>query len=174
MPNPGDPVSTALPAPPIHSLAVTAYGTPAPQGSKTRNRYGSIYDTNAPALHSWRDDVKLAAVRALEEHPGWERDYRAVMGRFWFYLARPRSHYRTGANAHLLRENAPRVCPTRPDLDKLLRSTWDALTAAGVYTDDSRMVSVNAVKLYAGAPHSEGDHQLDRPGVVIELDGVQP
>lgn len=149
-----------------HRLVVTVYGTPAPQGSKTRNRYGAIYDDNAATLHTWREDVKLAALRALEETASWERDYKAVVGQFVFYLPRPRSHYRTGKNAELLRDNAPTYCPTKPDLDKLLRSTWDALTAAGVYTDDSRVVSANSIKLYADGP------QL--PGCILQLDGVQP
>jgi Holliday junction resolvase RusA-like endonuclease len=33
-----------------------------------------------------------------------------------------------------------------PDLDKLLRSTWDALTAARVWEDDGRVIAVAASK----------------------------
>jgi len=32
-----------------------------------------------------------------------------------------------------------------PDLDKLLRSTWDALTAARVWVDDGRVVRIRDV-----------------------------
>ena len=42
-----------------------------------------------------------------------------------------------------------------PDLDKLIRSTGDALKTAGVYTDDSRVVGITAVKVYADTPGAD-------------------
>lgn len=63
-----------------------------------------------------------------------------------FYLPRPAS-----APKH-------RTLPDRrPDLDKLIRSTLDALTTAGAIEDDARVVEVIARKHYA----------LDRPGAKI-------
>lgn len=58
-----------------------------------------------------------------------------------FTLPRPKAHYRTGRNSHLLRDNAPHRPDRLPDLDKLLRSTMDALTAAGVWADDAQVVT---------------------------------
>lgn len=152
-----------------HELNVTAYGTPVPQGSKTKNRYGAIYDSN-PHLGTWREDVKHAALAALEEQRGWDAlAYEVIIGRFIFTLPRPKSHYRTGKNAHLLKETAPTLHCRKPDLDKLLRSTWDALTAAGAYTDDSRVAQVIALKAYPSINGPAG--VLDRPGVLIHLTG---
>jgi Holliday junction resolvase RusA-like endonuclease len=50
-----------------------------------------------------------------------------------------------------VRDSAPEHVTTVPDVDKLLRSTLDALTTAEVIVDDSRVVAVWAVKKYAKA-----------------------
>lgn len=164
------PDPATLPTTP-HRLAFLVYGTPAPQGSKRHVGKGVMIESNAAAVNTWREDVKLAALRALEDHPGWERDYRHVVAHMVFTLPRPQAHYRTGKFAHLLRDNAPRLHGVKPDLDKLLRSTGDALTTAGVYADDSRLAQVYAVKVY---PSSTGypPGSLDRPGARVVMQGV--
>ena len=50
----------------------------------------------------------------------------------------------------------------KPDLDKLVRSTFDALTDAGVWRDDSQVVSLQASKVY---PNGLGG--LGVPGAII-------
>jgi len=157
-----------------HAITITVLGTPAPQGSKKAfalagNR-ARVVDVNPKALNTWREDVKYAAERALAVTAEWERDYPAIVGYFAFCFDRPRSHYRTGKFADLLRDDAPDYHAKMPDLDKLLRSTWDALTAAGVYRDDSRVSQVSATKTYTG----QGPRQLDKPGAVITLYGMKP
>jgi Holliday junction resolvase RusA-like endonuclease len=154
-----------------HQLSITVYGLPAPQGSKKHVGGGRMIESNQKSLNTWREDVKLAALRALEETPSWERDYAAVTAHITFTLPRPKGHWRTGKNAHLLKDSAPTLHGTKPDLDKLLRSTGDALTAAGVYSDDSRLAQVFSVKSYP-SPSSPG--LLDRPGARIVLTGVTP
>lgn len=52
------------------------------------------------------------------------------------YFVRPKSHYRSGKNAHLLGSNAT-VFPT-PDFDKLTRAILDSLSKT-VYRDDSQV-----------------------------------
>jgi Holliday junction resolvase RusA-like endonuclease len=37
----------------------------------------------------------------------------------------------------------------KPDLDKLIRSTFDGLTTGGLYTDDALVIAVSASKQYA-------------------------
>lgn len=154
-----------------HRLTFIVYGTPAPQGSKRHVGNGVMVENNHQAVHTWREDVKLAALRALEAHPSWERDYRQVVGHMVFTLPRPRSHYRTGKFAHLLRDDAPALHGVKPDLDKLVRSTGDALTAAGVFADDCRLAQLFASKTYVstvGWPVGA----LDRPGARVVLTGV--
>jgi Holliday junction resolvase RusA-like endonuclease len=63
-----------------------------------------------------------------------------------------------------------RTWPDRtPDLDKLLRSTFDGLTTSGVIEDDARIVHVTASKVF---PNEAAD-ALDVPGAVIRLREVR-
>jgi crossover junction endodeoxyribonuclease RusA len=149
-------------------LTMVVYGTPAPQGSKTRLAHGAMVESNATAVRTWREDVKFAAMRALEATPEWTSDYPYVMAVVTFALPRPKSHFGTGRNADRLRPNAPVLHGTKPDLDKLLRSTLDALKAAGAYADDQRVARVDALKGYTGSG------TLDRPGALITLRGERP
>jgi crossover junction endodeoxyribonuclease RusA len=83
-----------------------------------------------------------------------------------FSLARPAGHYGTGRNAGIVRAGAPEFPATRPDLDKLARSTLDGLKSAGLYGDDGQVVILNVNKRYClnGEP----------PGAGIEIREVAP
>lgn len=139
-------------------MIIHVVGTPAPQGSKrgfpVKRKNGTIgvalTESAGAPLKSWREDVRTAATAEAKEH-GWATPPRGtpIDMAVTFYLRRPKSHYRTGANAHLLRADAP-IYPTgKPDVDKLLRATLDALTSAGIYDDDSTVVHVDLRKSYA-------------------------
>jgi crossover junction endodeoxyribonuclease RusA len=54
----------------------------------------------------------------------------------------------------------------KPDIDKLVRSVLDSLTDAGVLREDSRVVDLHALKLYARRGAS--------PGVVIVVRPAEP
>ena len=158
-----------------HSLLIVAYGTPTPQGSKRvlgrAGQRGVLVDVNKARLTSWRDDVRQAALHAVDDTPGWERDHAGVMGSFIFTLKRPRAHHMGGDPTRELRGSAPICHVGMPDLDKLLRSTWDALVSAGTIYDDCRLTQVYAAKFYT----DPGKHRaLDRPGCTIILTGVTP
>lgn len=62
-----------------------------------------------------------------------------------FGFPRPASH--VGKRGGLL-AGAPRLHSVKPDTDKLLRLVGDALTEARVLSDDSRIVSVAAAKVW--------------------------
>ena len=79
---------------------------------------------------------------------------------FWFQ--RPKYHYRTGRNDHLLRDDAPEWMDKKPDIDKCVRSTLDALKDSGVIRDDSQIVELNVQQRYV-------THAQPIPGAEIEL-----
>ena len=83
-----------------------------------------------------------------------------------FTFARPKGHYRTGRNAHLLRDSAPARPHGMPDLSKILRSTEDALKGI-VWHDDARVVGYARLgKFYAG---TDAVDVLSMPGCVIRV-----
>lgn len=136
-------------------LAFTVRGIPGAQGSKRHVGHGVMIESSKK-VKPWRSDVQAAAEDAIRQ---WETDNSAtwepltapVKVYAHFTFARPRSHYRTGRNAHLLRVDAPEWVTSRAcgDLDKLCRSTFDALTAAGVLADDSLIATLAATKAYS-------------------------
>ncbi len=134
-------------------LTIRVLGTPAPQGSKSafRNKYtGRIQQVeSSKKVKPWREAVKQAAADAIMAS-AWERAEGPVELHIVFVFARPKSHFRTGRNAHLLRDDAPHWRASTPDISKTVRATEDALTDAGVWRDDGQVVHVTALKVYEG------------------------
>lgn len=130
------------------TLELVVHGTPAPQGSKRHVGNGIMIESSVK-VKPWRQDVKHAVLVELEGQPLTPMFAGPVFVSVVFYLARPKGHYRTGRNADMLRDSAPSLPVTKPDLDKLLRSTLDALGEAGVWRDDSQVTTAYASKVFA-------------------------
>lgn len=137
------------------------YGTPAPQGSKRHVGNGVMVESSK-RVKPWRQDVKEAALNAIEYLLPLDGPLDIHVT---FLLKRPASHFRTGKNAHLLRDAAPLWPAKKPDIDKLLRSTLDALGEAGLWRDDAQVVRVVAVKDYADS---------EPPGARIQVAPMPP
>lgn len=108
-------------------------GEPAPQGSKTGFiKNGRVVMVEASKkVKPWREAVAAeteAKVSSALQNP--------VEISLVFHLPKPKTVTRTW----------PAV---KPDLDKLIRSTFDGLTTGGLYTDDALVIAVSASKQYA-------------------------
>ncbi len=116
-----------IPAPKGSARAVMSHGKPRLLAS------GST--ANKHALKSWAASVgwtaKVAMVRPLDG---------PVRVLCEFVFARPKSHTRA--------ERAVTSKITKPDADKLLRSTLDAMTGLA-YVDDAQVADMRAVKRWA-------------------------
>ena len=135
-------------APDVDDLAlmVRVHGIPAPQGSKRHVGNGRMIESSKE-VGPWREAVKAAVLTATGRRPTTlDGPVEIIMT---FYLPRPKSHYGTGRNASRVRDSAPTEPTTKPDLDKLVRSTLDALTDVGVLRDDAQVVRIEAAKVYA-------------------------
>jgi crossover junction endodeoxyribonuclease RusA len=129
-------------------------GQPAPQGSKTRNRAGAVYESSK-AVRPWREAIRSETQRACEVPlPG---PVSVLIG---FRLARPKSHYRTGRNAHLLKDSAPGYPDGKPDLDKLARAVLDGLKEGGAFWDDAQVVTLAVAKAYADVAGTGADIEV--------------
>lgn len=136
-------------------------GKPVPQGSKRWLPNNRMIEANSD-LRPWRATVTaytIKAMRRLAQETEYEVPFAcpvAVVLDFTF--ARPKAHYGTGRNAGKVKPNAPVYVSTTPDLDKLIRAVNDGITDAGLWRDDSLVVSLSCLKQYA-----------EQPGVTIEV-----
>jgi Holliday junction resolvase RusA-like endonuclease len=71
-----------------------------------------------------------------------------------FYFSRPKGHYRSGKNSHLLKDDAPLWHTSRPDFDNLGKFCADALNKI-YWKDDSYIVSCTITKQYDLRPRTE-------------------
>ena len=113
-------------------MTITVFGHPAPQGSKRHVGRGVMVESSNK-VKPWREAVKWAAIEALVGR-GLDGPVTVEVD---FYFVHPKTGKRRPTHS------------VKPDIDKLLRSTFDALTDAGAFEDDSRIVSVQARKHYA-------------------------
>lgn len=112
---------------------------------------------SSKAVKPWREDVKAAAEKAIANQLGSLYPIDApLIVRMVFTMPKPASS-----------PKRRRTWPSRiPDLSKLIRSTEDALTAAGVWRDDARVVEYErTAKVFPG----EDPEALDAPGVRIVI-----
>lgn len=114
-------------------LSFDVLGEPASQGSHSVIN-GRIVQVNSAKHKKWRNAVVFAALDLLSED--WKPIDEPVSLEVIFYLPRPSTVSRS----------FPSVTP---DLDKLVRAVGDSLTDAGVLSDDSRIITIHASKLYA-------------------------
>lgn len=142
------------------TVSFIAFGQPAPQGSKSfkgKSKAGkAILVESSKKVRPWRMDVKAAAEECFRRSglaAPLDGPLRASMV---FTLPKPLS-------APKRRQTWP---DRAPDLSKLIRSTEDAITDAGLWADDARVVGYsNSEKVYPG----EGAEALHSPGVRVTI-----
>jgi Holliday junction resolvase RusA-like endonuclease len=152
---------------PEPDLTVAVYGLPAPQGSKKHLGNGVMVESSKH-VKPWRQDVKYAALAATQAVPGWAPLDGPLVAAMTFAFARPKGHYRTGRNSHLLRDTAPARPAVYPDLSKIIRSTEDALTGLA-WVDDSRVVEYRHLAKHYTTDADTAPDVLDAPGAVIHI-----
>jgi Holliday junction resolvase RusA-like endonuclease len=127
------------------SIEFTVHAPPSTQGSKrpmvSKKGKPFMREQTGAKLVTWRGAIVEAAEKAIGAQPGWVPLDGPVVLSVVFTFARPRSHYGTGKNEHVLKASAPKrpIAHNVGDLSKLIRSTEDALTDAGVWVDDAQV-----------------------------------
>lgn len=159
--------------PPLYLPAyrIVVYGSPAPQGSKkflglTKAGRGILGEMSAK-VKPWRQAVQAKAEEArgcIGPSPDCQHQEPIdgpVACRMVFTLAKPASRPKTRRS----------WATSAPDLSKLVRSTEDALTDAGIWKDDNRVVEyLRTAKVFPG----EDPEALDTPGAIIEVYRILP
>jgi Holliday junction resolvase RusA-like endonuclease len=112
-------------------------GEPAPQGSKNGfvKNGRVVMVESSKKVKPWREAVTIKTA----QHMSWE-GLNAITNpveiALIFHLPKPKS----------VKRDFPSV---KPDLDKLVRSTFDGLTTGGLYEDDALVIALSASKIYA-------------------------
>ena len=128
-------------------MTIRVIGEPAPQGSKRPVGNGRMIESSKK-VRPWRDSVAWAAREACEGRPPLAVPCGISIV---FYLPRPK------------KPKFPKYPGTKPDIDKLVRSTLDGLTNGGAFADDALVVEEIAYKRWADP--GKGRHI----GAVIEI-----
>lgn len=127
------------------NFRVCVVGEPAPQGSKRHVGRGIMIESSKKVA-PWRQSVKWAAIEQMRRE-----EFLTLRGPVCVNL-----------DFHLRKPKKPKfsLAPaTKPDLDKLVRSTLDAIVEAGVIEDDCLVVRIATSKAWTEKT----------PGVVIEV-----
>ena len=139
-------------------IELIVYGSPGPQGSKAfkgmSNAGRAILVESSKKVKPWRMDVKAAAELVRDANKALMPLDGPLLVSMVFTLPKPKSAPKT-------RQTWP---DRMPDLSKLARSTEDALTDAGFWADDARVVFYEMLgKVFPG----EHPLSLMAPGVRI-------
>jgi|TARA_R100001530_G_scaffold121926_1_gene89430 Holliday junction resolvase RusA-like endonuclease len=65
-----------------------------------------------------------------------------------FSMPRPKSHYRSGKYSHILKDSAPALPISKPDIDNLIKFYLDAMTGS-FWKDDAYICTIEASKIYS-------------------------
>jgi Holliday junction resolvase RusA-like endonuclease len=124
-------------------------GEPKPQARHrhfTRGEFSGSYDPSAKLKETFAGILQAEAPKEPISEP--------MCLELTFYMARPHSHYRSGKNSDMLKDNAPEHHSGRPDLDNLTKFVQDALNKI-YYRDDALICQLVACKLYSERPRTE-------------------
>lgn len=129
----------------MKGITFNVVGHPAPQGSKKAFMAGGkprMREASGSKHSIWRDAVSQAALRAAQE-----LDYGGPLDgplglSLEFRFPMPKS-----VPKRLKEPGQWRFKRTAPDLSKLQRAVEDSLEAAGLISNDSRIVDVEASKI---------------------------
>ncbi len=123
---------------------VKVYGIPAPQGAKTRLPNRAMVEgsstTGRAKLKNWRSAVAEQAAVVADEQGVTLSGPVSLLVEFRFPVAKARAKRCAGMFDGMLYKTG------KPDLDKLLRATGDALVAGGLLARDELIVSLFATK----------------------------
>ena len=141
-------------------ITIIVHGQPAPQGSKkfvglSKAGRGLLVESSKK-VKPWRQDVVAAAVEAREKFSALCPLDGPLAVEMVFTVPKP-------ASAPKKRRTWP---DKKPDVSKLARSTEDALSDAGLWVDDARVVEYTRLaKVFPG----EDPAALASPGVRITV-----
>lgn len=106
-------------------------GQPRPRAC-LRGKHAGVYDPGT--ADGWKLQVSISAKPFVPKAPLTGPLKVDLM----LYFPRPKSHYRTGRHAGVLRDDAPKWHTSKPDRDNAEKAILDQLTVMRFWNDDSQ------------------------------------
>ncbi len=141
-------------------IQFTVHGDPKPQPRPrafSRNGTARVYDPHT--AEGWKSAIADAAQPHCPREP-WRGPVRVWL---LFTFKRPKTHYRQGKHADLLRDDSPYWHTKKPDADNLAKAVLDTLTMLGFWKDDSQVAMLAVDKCYCVD---------EQPGVTVEVNDL--
>ena len=133
---------------------------PRPRVAK-RGNFATAYTPANHAVHDFKCDVK----HTCQKHYLGDPLDLAFFLSIEFYFKRP-------GNKIWKTKSMPREYRLgKPDLDNLIKPVKDCLTGI-VWTDDSRVVDIRAIKFIGAGTYIRGKYQMEKPGCDILIRGL--
>ena len=126
-------------------------GTPKPQPrprAVSRGKFSTFYSPVSDWKKICRKELKVIAKEKTFD--------QAIEVNLYFWFHRPNCHYRTGKYSELLRDDAPKWHTKKPDKDNLEKAVTDAMSDAGLISDDCIIVRGMTSKSYVRRDENSG------------------
>lgn len=153
----------------IEVIRFRATGEPVPQGSKKLllppGKQPVMVEDAGVRHASWRREVTAAATEARLKAGIREPLTGAMSVLLTFCFFRRQYDYGTGRNIQIVKAGAAPYPIKPPDIDKLTRAVFDAITDARIWVDDSQVVAATLRKIWI-------DKYGDEPEGVAVVIGV--
>lgn len=120
-------------------------GQPRPRAF-VRGGRAAVYDPGT--AEAWKSAVALACAELQGK-----RMAGAIDVELGFYMPRPKSHYRANGE---YKDSAPIYHTSKPDADNLAKAVLDAMTAIGVWIDDSQVRGLSIARNWENPCRSAG------------------
>lgn len=132
-------------------LFLVVKGEPTPQQRHRHHQVkGSDFVTTYDPSSKAKKEFLKQCFPYRPEKP-YERPLRVDMV---FYFSRPKSHYRSGKYANLLKDGAPEYHTSRNDADNCAKFVMDALNKT-FWKDDALISMMSVIKKYDDNPRTE-------------------
>ncbi len=85
-------------------------------------------------------------IKTIDDLPE-EKMNKPIKCTLHFFCKRPKNHFKTGKNSHILKDSAPKYNTNNKDLDNMVKFVLDALNDK-LYVDDCLIVEISCIKTY--------------------------
>lgn len=130
-------------------ISLTILGEPKSQKRHRTVRMGGFNREYDPSATDKKDFLSIVQNNAPEKP--FDCPLRLIVN---LYFTRPKSHYKSGKNSHIIKDNAPIWHTGRPDWDNCGKFVSDALNKI-YWRDDSILCEVGIRKRYSENPRIE-------------------